>query len=169
MGVPGWAERKGTQRAASAIVSTSLLHSFTTILLQRNVGQVGNLRPIVNRPARGGKQALERFRSGRLVAAMLPCAAGWHPAADWGRPLGPAMVVAKLLPLPIGTRPLCRSCERMVRAPPMVQALPRISTYSSLRARRFGRFCWTHRQRADHLIHRLLNGYVHDAILLVNT
>ena len=40
------------------------------------VGQVANLRPIVNRPGRGCKQASQRFRAVRLVAAMLLCGAG---------------------------------------------------------------------------------------------
>jgi hypothetical protein len=41
--------------------------------VQRIVGQVGNLRPIVNRPARDESEG--------LVAAMLLCGAGWQPAA----------------------------------------------------------------------------------------
>src|ERR1039457_6834673 len=41
-----------------------------------HVGQVDNLRPIVNRPAGGCKQVSERFRTGRLVAALLLCGAG---------------------------------------------------------------------------------------------
>src|ERR1039457_6926975 len=37
----------------------------------QNVGQVGNLRPIVNRPGLGCKQASERYRAVRSVAALL--------------------------------------------------------------------------------------------------
>src|SRR5260370_5870547 len=82
------------EREKSDLVDKGTTRSENLRSLRRNVGQVGNLRPIVNRPAEGKGLVYQWFQP--TVWLPLCCSVGMRPIGN--RPVGAAFYASETLP-----------------------------------------------------------------------